>query len=167
MSGQNVRMMQRITVDGIPLQREIISWESAPPKEKSADLAGSFVGGSIRTGIEPMTAKIVGKGIRTHILKMTGRRPGNKVTVVVKESWEDEDGEVTAIQEIWTGRIAYRERSQGTQSELPEDTLNFALDESRRMVNGIQEWHVSRAASIVDLGDGDLLAQHRANVGMY
>ena len=167
MIGQNVRMMQRITVDGIPLQRELTSWESTPPKEKAGDISGSFIAGSVRTGIEAMTAKIVGKGITSHILKMTGRRAGQKVTVIIKESWEDEEGNITAIQEFWTGRISSRERSSGVQSELPEDTLNLSLDESRRIVNGIQEWHVSRTAHICDLGDGDILAPHRANVGMY
>lgn len=167
MAGQNVRMMQRIVVDGIPLQREITSWESTPPKEKAGDLAGSFIQGDVRTGIEKMTAKIVGKGITPYILKMTGRRPGSPVTVIVSESWEDEDGIITAIQEIWTGRIASRERSAGIVTELPEDTLNLSLDESKRIVNGIQEWHVSRKASICDLGDGDLLAKHRSNVGMF
>lgn len=167
MAGQNVRMMQRIVVDGIPLQREITSWESSPPKEKAGDLAGSFIAGDVRTGIEKMTAKIVGKGITPFILKMTGREAGATVTVIVNESWEDEDGVTTAIQEFWTGRIASRDRSAGTVSELPEDTLNLSLDESRRIVNGLQEWHVSRKASICDLGDGDLLAKHRANVGMF
>jgi len=167
MAGQNVRMMQRIVVDGIPLQREITSWECPPPKEKTGDLGGGFIAGDIRTGIEKMTAKIVGKGITPFILKMTGRRPGQPITVIMNESWEDEDGVVTAIQEIWTGRIATRDRTAGTISELPEDTLNLSLDEAKRFVNGIQEWHVSRKASICDLGDGDLLAQHRSNVGMF
>jgi len=167
MAGQNVRMMQRIVVDGIPLQREITSWECPPPKEKAGDIAGSFIGGDVRTGIEKMTAKIVGKGITPFILKMTGRAAGSTVTVIVNESWEDEDGVTTAIQEFWTGRIATRDRSAGTVSEMPEDTLNLSLDESRRIVNGIQEWHVSRKASICDLGNGDLLAKHRANVGMF
>lgn len=167
MAGQNVRMMQRIIVDGVPLQREIISWESSPPKEKAGDLGGSFIQGDVRTGIEKMTAKIVGKGITSWILKMTGRRAGSPVTVIVNESWEDEDGVITAIQEFWIGRIATRERNAGAVTELPEDTLNLSLDESKRIVNGIQEWHVSRKASICDLGDGDILAQHRSNVGMF
>lgn len=167
MAGQNVRMMQRIVVDGLPLQREITSWECPPPKEKAGDIGGSFIQGDVRTGIEKMTAKIVGKGITPYILKMTGRRPGSSVTVIVTESWEDEDGIITAIQEFWTGRIATRERSAGIVSELPEDTLNLSLDEAKRIVNGIQEWHVSRKASICDLGDGDLLAKHRSNVGMF
>lgn len=167
MAGQNTRMMQRIFVDGIPLQREITSWESTPPKEKASDIAGSFIGGDMRTGIEKMTAKIVGKGITPLVLKMTGRRAGQPITVIVNESWEDEDGIQTVIQEFWTGRIASRDRSSGVVSEMPEDTLNLSLDESRRVVNGLQEWHVSRKASICDLGDGDLLADHRSNVGMF
>ncbi|AVZ83522.1 hypothetical protein DBV23_15725 [Edwardsiella ictaluri] len=167
MAGQNVRMMLRIIVDGIPLQREVTSWESTPPKEKAGDIGGSFIGGDIRTGIEKMTAKIVGKGITSYILKMTGRRAGQLVTVIVNESWEDEEGITTAVQEFWTGRISSRERASSVVSELPEDTLNLSLDESRRVVNGIQEWHVSRKASICDLGDGDLLADHRSNVGMF
>lgn len=167
MAGQNVRMMQRIVIDGIPLQREIISWESTPPKEKTGELGGGFIAGDIRTGVEKLAAKIVAKGLTSWVLKMTGRKAGSPVTVIVSESWEDEDGVVTAIQEFWTGRIATRERSAGVVSELPEDTLNLSLDESRRVVNGIQEWHVSRKASICDLGDGDLLAPHRTNVGMF
>lgn len=167
MAGQNVRMMQRIVIDGIPIQREIISWESTPPKEKTGDIGGSFIAGDIRTGVEKLAAKIVAKGLTSWVLKMTGRKAGSPVTVIVSESWEDEDGVVTAIQEYWTGRIATRERSAGVVSELPEDTLNLSLDESRRVVNGIQEWHVSRKASICDLGDGDLLAPHRTNVGMF
>lgn len=166
MAGQNVRMMQRIVIDGIPIQREIVSWESTPPKEKTGELGGGFIAGDIRTGIEKMTAKIVAKGLTSWVLKMVGRKAGSPVTVIVSESWEDEDGVETAIQEFWTGRIATRERSGGVVSELPEDTLNLSLDESRRLVNGIQEWHVSRKASICDLGDGDLLAKHRLNVGM-
>lgn len=167
MAGQNVRMMQRIVIDGIPVQREITSWESTPPKEKTGELGGSFIDGDIRTGVEKMTAKIVAKGLTPWVLKMVGRKAGSPVTVIVSESWEDEDGVVTAIQEFWTGRIATRERSGGVVGESPEDTLNLSLDESRRLVNGIQEWHVSRKASICDLGDGDLLATHRLNVGMF
>lgn len=167
MAGQNVRMMQRIVIDGIPIQREIVSWSSTPPKEKTGDLGGGFIAGDIRTGIEKMTAQIVAKGLTPWVLKMVGRQAGSPVTVIVSESWEDEDGVRTAIQEFWTGRIATRERSGGVVSELPEDTLNLSLDESRRVVNGIQEWHVSRKASICDLGDGDILAPHRSNVGMF
>lgn len=167
MAGHNVRMLQRIVIDGIPLQREITSWECPPPKEKTGELAGGFINGDIRTGIEKMTAKIVGKGITPFVLKMTGRKPGQPITVIVAESWEDEDGVITAIQEFWTGRIATRDSNPSSISELPEDTLNFSLDESRRIVNGIQIWHVSRKASICDLGDGDLLAKHRSNVGMF
>lgn len=167
MAGQNVRMMQTIHIDGIKLQREIISWECPPPKEKSASIAGSFIEGDQRTGVEKMTAKIVAKGLRSWVLKMVGRKAGQPVTVIVKESWEDEDGEITAIQEFWTGRIATRERSAGVVGDQPEDTLNFSLDEAKRIVNGIQEWHCSRKASICDLGDGDILVKHRSNVGMF
>jgi phage tail tube protein FII len=167
MAGQNVRMMQRIVIDGIPLQREITSWECPPPREKAGELGGSFIAGDIRAGIEKMTAKIVGKGITPFILKMTGRKAGRPITVIVNESWEDEDGVETAIQEFWIGRIATRDRSGGVVTELPEDTLNLSLDEMKRIVNGIQEWHVSRKASICDLGDGDILAKHRSNVGMF
>lgn len=167
MAGQNVRMMQRIYFDGVPLQREITSWESTPPKEKTGDIGGSFIAGDMRVGVEKMSAKVVGKGITPFVLKMTGRRAGQPITVIVNESWEDEDGVQTVIQEFWTGRIATRDRSSGVVSEMPEDTLNLSLDESRRVVNGLQEWHVSRKASICDLGDGDLLADHRSNVGMF
>lgn len=167
MAGQNVRMMQKIDIDGIPLQREIISWECPPPKEKSASIAGSFIEGDQRTGVEKMTSKIVAKGLRSWVLNMAGRKAGRPITVIVKESWEDEDGEITVIQEFWTGRIANRDRSSGVVGEQPEDTLNFSLDEAKRIVNGILEWHVSRKASICDLGDGDILATHRANVGMF
>jgi phage tail tube protein FII len=167
MAGQNVRMMQKIHIDGIPIQREIISWECPPPKEKSASIAGSFIEGDQRTGVEKMTSKIVAKGLTSWVLKMVGRKAGQPVTVIVSESWEDEDGNTTAIQEFWTGRIATRDRSGGVVGEQPEDTLNFSLDEAKRIVNGIQEWHVSRKASICDLGDGDILAVHRSNVGMF
>ena len=166
MAGQNVRMMQKIHIDGIPIQREIISWECPPPKEKSASIAGSFIEGDQRTGVEKMTAKIVAKGLCSWVLNMVGRKAGRPITVIVKESWEDEDGEITAIQEFWTGRIANRERSGGVVGEQPEDTLNFSLDEAKRIVNGIVEWNVSRKASICDLGDGDILEVHRSNVGM-
>ncbi len=167
MAGQNVRMMLKIDIDGIPLQREIINWGSTPPKEKTGELAGSYIDGDIRTGVEKMTAKIVARGLTSWVLKMVGRKSGDQVTVIVKESWEDEDGVVTAIQEFWTGRIATRDRNDSAVGELPEDTLNFSLTESRRLVNGIQEWHVSRKANICDLGDGDILAVHRTNVGMF
>lgn len=167
MAGHNVLMMQKIFIDGIPIQREIISWECPPPKEKSASIAGGFIEGDQRTGVEKMTSKIVAKGLTSWVLKMVGRKAGRPVTVIVNESWEDEDGVTTAIQEFWTGRIATRERSGGGVGDQPEDTLNFSLDEAKRIVNGIQEWHVSRKASICDLGDGDILAKHRSNVGMF
>lgn len=167
MAGQKVRMMQRIMVDGLPIMREIDSWESAVPKKKLADIGGSFIAGELLAGIEKMQGKIVAKGLPALITKMTGRRRGDPITVIIMESWEDEDGVAEAIQEVWTGYIGSREKSPGTIGDLPTDTLVVSVDESRRTTNGLLEWHVSRTAHICDLGSGDLLAKHRSNVGLF
>ncbi len=142
MAGQNVRMMQRIVIDGIPVQREITSWESTPPREKTGELGGSFIAGDIRTGVEKMAAKIVAKGLTPWVLKMVGRKAGSPVTVIVSESWEDEDGEnydvnirlseqdrsrPSDLQQLYFSGNSNSSQNGATQNTLANSTQNSTL----------------------------------------
>lgn len=164
MAGQHARRLLRVLINNVPLVREVEDYTSAIPAKELADTrGGGFIKGKILTGIEAMQGTIKIKGIMPLLAKQYGYGPGSRIVITIKESFEDEDGEKISSQEDWIGTIGKRERGGGAS---PEDTLTIEVDSSKRVVGGQLEHHVDRLAHICDLGQGDLLADHRAGVGL-
>lgn len=164
MAGQHARRLLRVLINNTPVVREVEDYTSATPAKELADTrGGGFIKGKILTGIEPMQGTIKIKGLTPVLAKQYGYGPGSRIAITIKESFEDEDGEKISSQEEWIGTVGKRERSGGAS---PEDTLTIEVDSSKRVVGGQLEWHVDRLAHICDLGQGDLLADHRAAVGL-
>lgn len=167
MAGQQVRMLLRVLVDGIPMMAEVEEYTSARPKKKMEDLkGGGFVAGDIFTGIEKMEGTIVLKGAPTEVLAKYGLSGANKVPITIKETLMDEDGKRVNVVEDWIAEMTAVEESDKGQGQLSQQTLNFTCDTSKRTENGKVLWNVSRRAHICDLGNGDLLEQDRAGVGI-
>lgn len=166
MAGAQVRRLLRVIINGIGLMREIDEYTSANPKKQTADVGG-FIKGKQMVGIEAMQGTVKGKGIRAYVKKVYGLSEDTPVTVTIRESIEDEDGIKTASEETWIGKVATIERGAGSAGAQLEDTLTFDVDTSTRITDGITEWNVNRKANICDLGNGDLLATDRQNVGMF
>lgn len=167
MAGQRVRTLLRALIDGVPLMNELEEYTSAQPKKKMEEVkGGGFIAGDIFTGIEKMSGTLVIKGATHEVLAKYGLSAGTKVPVAIRESFRDEDGKLITIKEDWVGEVMTVEESGKKSGELPQHTLTISCDSSKRTENGKVLWNVSRRAHICDLGNGDLLEQDRAAVGI-
>ncbi|MDG2840016.1 phage major tail tube protein, partial [Vibrio parahaemolyticus] len=143
--------------------------EFTPPEVKKTmqeTRGGSFIPGEIWVGLEKMNGKWKVKGANQELLAAYGLAAGELCQVDVKESHQDEDGNKFAIVYSLTGEIISVTESASKMGELPDHDMEMAVSAYKKTENGKIIYDIDRNAQILNLGNGDLMAEHRRNVGM-
>ncbi|MDW3145097.1 phage major tail tube protein, partial [Vibrio sp. 2094] len=115
---------------------------------------------------EKMNGKWKAKGANQELLAAYGLAAGELCQVDVKESHQDEDGNKFAIVYSLTGEIISVTESASKMGELPDHDMEMAVSAYKKTENGKIIYDIDRNAQILNLGNGDLMAEHRRNVGM-
>ncbi|EGR0992865.1 phage tail protein [Vibrio parahaemolyticus] len=167
MAGQRSRITRQGMINGQPLVKELD--EFTPPEVKKAmqeTRGGSFIPGEIWVGLEKMNGKWKVKGANQELLSAYGLAAGELCQVDVKESHQDEDGNKFAIVYSLTGEIISVTESASKMGELPDHDMEMAVSAYKKTENGKIIYDIDRNAQILNLGNGDLMAEHRRNVGL-
>lgn len=167
MAGQRSRITRMGMVNGQPLIKELE--EFTPPEIKKTmqeTRGGSFIPGEIWVGLEKMNAKAKVKGANQELLSAFGMAPGDLCQFDVKESHQDEDGNKFAITYSCTGEITSVSESPSKMGELPDQELEMSVVAYKKTESGKTIYDIDRNAQILDLGQGDLMVEHRRNIGM-
>lgn len=167
MAGQRSRITRQAMINGQPLVKELD--EFTPPEVKKTmqeTRGGSFIPGEIWVGLEKMNGKWKVKGANQELLAAYGLAAGELCQVDVKESHQDEDGNKFAIVYSLTGEIISVTESASKMGELPDHDMEMAVSAYKKTENGKIIYDIDRNAQILNLGNGDLMAEHRRNVGL-
>ncbi|HHE0447285.1 TPA: phage major tail tube protein [Vibrio parahaemolyticus] len=167
MAGQRSRITRQGMINGQPLVKELD--EFTPPEVKKTmqeTRGGSFIPGEIWVGLEKMNGKWKVKGANQELLATYGLAAGELCQVDVKESHQDEDGNKFAIVYSLTGEIISVTESASKMGELPDHDMEMAVSAYKKTENGKIIYDIDRNAQILNLGNGDLMAEHRRNVGL-
>ena len=90
---------------------------------------------------------------------------GQAVQVTVKESLEDEDGDIFLVQYEYTGEITKVSDGNSVMGDLKETMVEMTVRAARKTENGTVIYDVDLDAGILNLGAGDILEVHRRNAG--
>lgn len=167
MAGQRSRITRQGMINGQPLVKELD--EFTPPEVKKTmqeTRGGSFIPGEIWVGLEKMNGKWKVKGANQELLAAYGLAAGELCQVDVKESHQDEYGNKFAIVYSLTGEIISVTESASKMGELPDHDMEMAVSAYKKTENGKIIYDIDRNAQILNLGNGDLMAEHRRNVGL-
>jgi len=167
MAGQRSRITRQGIINGQPLVKELD--EFTPPEIKKTmqeTRGGSFIPGEIMVGLEKMNCKFKVKGANQELLAAFGLSAGELCQTDVKESHEDEDGNKFAIAYSVTGEIISVTESVSKMGELPDVEFEMAVSAYKKTESGKVVYDIDRNAQILNLGAGDLMAEHRRNIGM-
>ncbi|ADZ91110.1 phage tail protein [Marinomonas mediterranea] len=167
MAGQRTRITRRAVINGEPLVKELD--EYTPPEIKKTmqeTRGGSFIPGEVMVGLEKMTAKFKVKGATQAMLSAFGLADGEMCQVNVNESLQDEDGAKFALEDSLTGEITSITESASKMGELPDHEIEMAVSAYKKTESGKTIYEIDRNAQILNLGSGDILAEHRRNVGL-
>lgn len=167
MSGQRSRISRMALINGYPLIKELD--EFTPPEIKKTmqeTRGGAFIPGEIMVGLEKMTAKFKIMGADQLLLAAFGLLSGEMCQVNINESHQDEDGNKFPIQYSLTGEITGITESPSKMGELPDNELEMSVSAYKKTEIGVTIYEIDRNAQILNLGQGDILADHRRNVGL-
>jgi P2 family phage contractile tail tube protein len=167
MAGQRSRITRAGMINGQPLIKELEEFTAPEIKKTMQDVrGGSFIPGQIMVGLEKMTGKFKVKGANQELLAAFGLAAGEVCQVDVKESHQDEDGNKFAIVYSLTGEVISVTESASKMGELPDAELEMAVSAYKKTESGKIIYEIDRNAQILNLGNGDLMVEHRRNIGM-
>ncbi|MBJ7540030.1 phage major tail tube protein [Marinomonas transparens] len=167
MAGQRSRISRMAIINGEPLIKELD--EFTPPEVKKTmqeTRGGAFIPGEVMVGLEKLTAKLKVKGANQALLSAFGLSGGEMCQVDVNESHQDEDGNKFAIKYIVTGEITGVTESASKMGELPDHEIEMSVSAYKKTEAGKTIYEINRNAQILNLGNGDIMADHRRNIGM-
>jgi hypothetical protein len=167
MAGQRSLITRVLLMNGIQLIKEVDS--HTPPNVKKTmqeTRGGSFIPGEIMVGLEKMNSKFTVKGASPEFLSAYGATAGDLVQVDIKESLQDEDGIKYAMHYSQSGEIISVTDSDSKMGDLPSHDIEMSIIAYEKTENGKTIYNIDRNAQILDLGQGDLMAEHRRNIGM-
>jgi P2 family phage contractile tail tube protein len=154
-------------IQGMPLLKEVE--EFTPPditKTMQEVRGGAFVPSEVMVGLEKMTASYKLNGATKEHLSSVGLTAGDSPQIDVRESHQDEDGEIFAVHYSLTGEITSVKEAPSKMGDLPAHTLEQSVSAYQKTENGKTCYDIDTKANILDLGNGDIMEKHRRNVGM-
>lgn len=167
MAGQRSLITRLILINGVQLIKEVESF--TPPNVKKVmqeTRGGSFIPAEILVGMEKMATKVTIKGATKEVLEAYGASQNDPVQIDIKESHQDEDGIAIKISHSMTGEINNISAGDSKMGDLPSHDIEMSVVAYEHLEAGKTVYNIDRNAQILDLGQGDLLAEHRRNIGM-
>ncbi|MFV0576109.1 MAG: phage major tail tube protein [Vibrio sp.] len=169
---ERVLMTRTLMVGVYPLKREIVEVTSPQVKKLFSDIKGGTFGTKSRcVGVEPLSgASIKINDFSVALAATFGLTAGEKTTVTIMSSYQNDNGVQSVEQEIWYGEIMDMtdegSKSTGSDSALQSMSINFAnLDSAEKYLDGKTIHNINLVTDEIDFGSGDILQAHRVAVG--
>lgn len=167
-----VLLQRTALINGIPVKLEITELQE-PKIEKVMTTVegGGFGKREVWVGMEAMSdAKFTLKGATPELMASLGLHNGQKVPVNILDSLQDGKGTQYKIEHNWEGDLKSAAetgaKATGGDSAMSSRELVFAaLDEAEKIVNGKVEYRCNAIIDEYDLGDGDVMLNHRRSTG--
>lgn len=168
MSGQRASIVRTLMVNGLPLLQELDEFDPPQVKKEMQDArGGSFGVREIMVGLEKMTASFKIKGATKEMLTSYGMTAGDLVQITVKESVQDEGGEKFALVYDMSGELTSVKDPTVKGGDLGTHEIEMSTPVYKKTENGKIIYDINlNGAGKADLGNGDILAEHRSNVGL-
>lgn len=165
MAGQRSRIKRTVLMDGAPLGKELEDFSPPEIKKKMEEIRGGhFLASEIMVGLEVLKSKLTIKGATPVVLKAMGVKQGERAQLDVIETHQDEDGVPAVKRYSLNGEVISLVEANTKVGELGQIELEMTLSAAELTENGTRIYKVDRDADIFDLGQGDLLEKHRAEV---
>jgi len=167
MAGQRSRKLLAATVNGHPLLAEID--EFTPPEVKKVmeeARGGKFIADEIMVGIEKLGYEIKLLGATADLLSAYGLKQGDICQVDVKASEQDKDGNKFAIHYSLSGEIVSVKDETVKMGSKPGANISGSLIAYKKTEGGKTVYDINTKTQVIDLGQGDIMAEHRRNVGL-
>ncbi|WP_018691321.1 phage major tail tube protein [Algicola sagamiensis] len=167
MAGQRQRKLLTATVNQYPLMAEVE--EFTPPEVKktmAVARGGKFIPDEVMVGMEKLTYSLKVKGATAGLLAAYGLQQGEVCQVDIKTSEQDKDGQIYAIHYSLSGEITSMKEDVVKMGNQPALTLAGSLMAYLKTENGSVIYDINTKTQKIDLGQGDLMAAHRRNVGL-
>ena len=167
MAGQNTRMLLTANINGQPLLSEVADF--TPPvitKAMESARGGKFIPDEIMVGIEQMEYSIKLNGATVDVLKNYGLSQGEVCQVDVKEALQDKDGNKSMVHYSLSGEIKTVDEGTVSMGSKPEVTLTASPFAYKKTHGGVVLYDINTKTQVIDLGSGDIMAEHRRAVGL-
>lgn len=169
---ERVLMQRSLLVGGYPLKREITEVNPPQVKKKFASVTGGTFGSKSRlVGVEPLSGASIKINDFSAALAVTlGLTAGEKASVTILSSYQNDNGIQSVEQETWYGEIMDMtdegSKAVGGDSSLQSMSINFAdLDSAKKLLDGKTIYSINLNTDEIDFGSGDILQAHRVAVG--
>jgi P2 family phage contractile tail tube protein len=166
MAGNRKVMRRSLVANGVSTLRELEEFTPVEIEKNMAEVKGGRIGvAETMVGLQKMTCSYKVKGATAEFLLPFGITNGQAVQVTVKESLEDEDGDIFLVQYEYTGEITKVSDGNSVMGDLKETMVEMTVRAARKTENGTVIYDVDLDAGILNLGAGDILEVHRRNAG--
>jgi P2 family phage contractile tail tube protein len=156
MAGNRKVMRRSLVANGVSTLRELEEFTPVEIEKNMAEVKGGRIGvAETMVGLQKMAEFLLPFGITN----------GQAVQVTVKESLEDEDGDIFLVQYEYTGEITKVSDGNSVMGDLKETMVEMTVRAARKTENGTVIYDVDLDAGILNLGAGDILEVHRRNAG--
>lgn len=169
---ERVLMSRSLLVGIYPLKREIVEVTSPQIKKLFSDVKGGTYGTKSRlVGVEALSGASIKINDFSIALALTfGLTAGEKTSVTILSSYQNDNGIQSVEQEMWYGEIMDMtdegSKSTGGESAMQAMSINFAnLDSAKKLLDGKTIHNINLLTDEIDFGSGDILKAHRAAVG--
>jgi len=167
MAGQFTRMLVAATINGQPLLGEV--GDFTPPsitKTMESVRGGKFIPSEIMVGLDQMEYSVQIFGATAELLQSYGLSAGEFPQVDVKEALQDEDGNRVMVHYSLSGEIKKVEESAVSMGSKPEVTFTGSPFAYKKLQGGQTIYDINTKTQVIDLGQGDIMAEHRRAVGL-
>lgn len=167
MAGQRSRKLLAANINGHPVLAEID--EFTPPEVKKVmeeARGGKFIADEIMVGLEKLTYELKLLGVTADLLSAYGLKSGEVCQIDVKASEQDKEGNSFALHYSLSGEITGAKEENVKMGSKPGVNISGALTAYKKTENGTTVYDINTATQVIDLGKGDIMAEHRRNVGL-
>lgn len=167
MATERARKLLGGSLNGWPLMHQL---EEFKPVEitKVMEMAqgGRYAPEQMAVGLEKLECTITLNGAGIELLIAQGISEGDTVELDVRESHQDREGNTYSVWHAVSGEVIKTETSPVKMKERPQKTLTIAALRSRHMENGVIIHDINLRTQVINLGQGDIMEQHRRNILM-
>ena len=167
MAGQFARKLLAANVNGQPLLGEM--GDFTPPnitKTMESARGGKFIPDEVMVGIEQMEYSLQIFGATAELLQNYGLSADEVCQVDVKEALEDKDGNKSVVHYSLSGEIKTVAEGTVSMGSKPEVTISGSPFAYKKTQDGKILYDINTKTQVIDLGKGDIMAEHRRAVGL-
>lgn len=164
---QRARMLLAATINGQPILAELEEFN--PPEIKKVMeevLGGRFIPDELMVGLEKMNYDMKLLGVTATLLSAYGLKPGDVCQVDVKSSEQDGDGRKFKVHYSLSGEITGVKEETVKGKSKPGVTITGSVKAYKKTEDGNIVYDINTKTQVINLGKGDIMAEHRRNVGI-